>query len=247
MRGASGEPAGHNRSHSLHRSGTENAKTKRVGARFPSSRILERYEEPGEEPEAEPRAASPAESPEESRAEPEAERGPRVGARFPSAKALDRYGDPEEDDDGPPTEPVPVVPPATPLPPKRPVPPDYAQEPVEDAVEPRTRVRPYVLTKGRTRYAHNLAIETLVSLEPGARWEGPALHTEYQPVRALCTVPRSVAEVAALLSVPLGVARVLLSDMADLRLVRIHGTTMTETGRPPMMLMRRVLEGLHRL
>jgi hypothetical protein len=49
------------------------------------------------------------------------------------------------------------------------------------------------------------------------------------------------------LSVPLGVARVLLSDMAELGLVHIHGTERTAEGRPPMALMRRVLDGLQRL
>lgn len=108
------------------------------------------------------------------------------------------------------------------------------------------RVRPYVLTKGRTHSTYELRLETMVSLRADAVWEGPALAAEYQPVRALCTTPRSVAEVAALLSVPIGVARVLLSDMADLGLMHIHGTERTAEGRPPVALMRRVLSGLQK-
>lgn len=115
----------------------------------------------------------------------------------------------------------------------------------EDAIGP--RVRPYVLTKGRTQSTYELALETMVNVRADARWTGPALSAEYQPVRALCRKPVSVAEVAATLSIPLGVVRVLLSDMAEMGLLHIHGTARTAEGRPPMALMRRVLAGLQRL
>lgn len=116
---------------------------------------------------------------------------------------------------------------------------------LEDVAGP--RVRPYVLTRGRTHSVYELRLETMVSLRADAKWEGAALSTEYQPVRALCRSPLSVAEVAAKLSVPIGVARVLLSDMAELGLMHIHGTERTAEGRPPMGLMRRVLDGLNKL
>ncbi|GAA5162014.1 MULTISPECIES: DUF742 domain-containing protein [Amycolatopsis] len=115
----------------------------------------------------------------------------------------------------------------------------------EDASGP--RVRPYVLTGGRTQSTYELALETLVNVRADARWTGTALNSEYQPVRAVCQRTVSVAEVAATLSIPLGVARVLLSDMAELGLLHIHGTERTAEGRPPMALMRRVLDGLQRL
>lgn len=115
----------------------------------------------------------------------------------------------------------------------------------DDAAGP--RVRPYVLTRGRTHSVYELRLETMVSLRGDAKWEGAALSAEYQPVRALCRSPLSVAEVAAKLAVPIGVARVLLSDMAELGLMHIHGTERTAEGRPPMGLMRRVLDGLNKL
>lgn len=116
---------------------------------------------------------------------------------------------------------------------------------IDEAVGP--RVRPYVLTRGRTHSVYELRLETMVSLRADARWEGAALGAEYQPVRALCRTPLSVAEVAARLAIPIGVARVLLSDMAELGLMHIHGTERTAEGRPPMGLMRRVLDGLYKL
>ena len=51
--------------------------------------------------------------------------------------------------------------------------------------------------------------------------------TEHRSIAELCAEPRSVAEVATLLSVPLGVAKVLLGDMAghlgiDVAVVDVH-------------------------
>jgi hypothetical protein len=59
--------------------------------------------------------------------------------------------------------------------------------------------------------------------------------------------PRSVAEVAALLSVPLGVARVIIDDMAGAGLLLVHPRAVAATGRPSRDVMQRVLEGLQRL
>ncbi|HWD04640.1 MAG TPA: DUF742 domain-containing protein [Amycolatopsis sp.] len=113
---------------------------------------------------------------------------------------------------------------------------------------PRTLVRPYVLTRGRTQGRRYLAIEALVKANADdPRWRGPDVKGEFRIVRSLCLYPRSVAEVAATLTVPLGVARVLLDDMAELGLVTIHAPGATGDGRPAMALMERVLEGLHRL
>lgn len=112
---------------------------------------------------------------------------------------------------------------------------------------PRTLVRPYVLTRGRTQSRRHLAIEALVSTRTGPHWNGVRLSGEFRSVRSLCHHPRSVAEVAATLSVPLGVVRVLLDDMAEQGLVTIHDTRAAADGRPATALMERVLHGLRRL
>jgi hypothetical protein len=119
-----------------------------------------------------------------------------------------------------------------------------AQDPVPAQ---RTLVRPYVLTRGRTQSRRHLAIEALVSTRAGAHWNGARLTGEFRSVRSLCHRPRSVAEVAATLSVPLGVVRVLLDDMAEQGLVTIHDSRVSADGRPAMALMERVLHGLRRL
>lgn len=117
----------------------------------------------------------------------------------------------------------------------------------DDSSEHRLRVRPYVLTKGRTRARDDLGVETLISTIGNAPWDSVQLSSEYLAVRRLCIQPRSVAEVAAILSVPLGVARVLLSDLADDGFVHVHTTKFTASGRPDQILMQRVLEGLQKL
>ncbi|MEU8652952.1 DUF742 domain-containing protein [Streptomyces sp. NPDC048737] len=143
------------------------------------------------------------------------------------------------------------------------------QLPVRGGDRRPARVRPYSLTGGRTRFGHVLLVETFVAttaeLEaPEERKEltggtahalsygGGSLTTRVMPeLRAiveLCRRMRTVAEIAALLKMPLGVVRVLLSDLADQGKIRVYGTgTGHGTGRPDRALLERVLSGLRRL
>jgi hypothetical protein len=108
-------------------------------------------------------------------------------------------------------------------------------------------VRPYTWTQGRTRPVQELAVETLVSTSDVGRDVATTRSAEHSAIAGLCVDVRSVAEVAALLAVPLGVARVLLADMIDTGLVHVHRNPM-EAGHPPdLSLMERVLGGLHQL
>ncbi|WP_432565280.1 DUF742 domain-containing protein [Kineococcus sp. SYSU DK003] len=77
-------------------------------------------------------------------------------------------------------------------------------------------VRAYLLTGGRTGGgAAGIAMETTaVVTELGGRLAaGPGLPFEPGQVLAVCTQARSVAEVAALVGIPLGVAQVLVGDL----------------------------------
>ncbi|SFS43355.1 Protein of unknown function [Saccharopolyspora flava] len=56
-----------------------------------------------------------------------------------------------------------------------------------------------------------------------------------------------MAEISATLSIPVGVARVLISDMADSGAVTAHDTVESDGSVPSRVLMQRVLEGLRRL
>ena len=108
-------------------------------------------------------------------------------------------------------------------------------------------VRPYTWTRGRTKSGFDMAIETLVSTSARGRAQVATLPVEHRAVAELCEQTRSVAEVAALLSLPLGVARVLLGDMAGLGVVTVHQTASSTGNVPDLALMERVLSGLRRL
>lgn len=109
-------------------------------------------------------------------------------------------------------------------------------------------VRPYAWTRGRTKASQHLELETLVSTSDTG-WNVRAIgHMEHRTVAELCRHPHAVAEVAAKLSVPLGVARVLLSDMAEQGLITVHQTVAEDDDTAAqLMLMERVLSGLRRL
>ncbi|WXK79692.1 DUF742 domain-containing protein [Streptomyces sirii] len=109
-------------------------------------------------------------------------------------------------------------------------------------------VRPYAMTGGRTRPRYQLAIEALVSTTADpSRLHGQL--PEHQRICHLCREIKSVAEISALLSIPLGVARILVADLAEAGLVAIHqpGGDETAGGQPDVTLLERVLSGLRKL
>ncbi|WP_328442568.1 MULTISPECIES: DUF742 domain-containing protein [unclassified Amycolatopsis] len=113
-------------------------------------------------------------------------------------------------------------------------------------------VRPYALTGGRTRANYALELETLVSTKDYAATGGlpevAAEQIECISIMEECRTPRSVAEIVSALRVPLGVARVLISDAADAGLVTVHKTiTGNDGAEAHLVLMERVLSGLRRL
>jgi hypothetical protein len=126
-------------------------------------------------------------------------------------------------------------------------PPAPVSPPDDDFGDEAAIVRPYAWTRGRTRANHELRLETLISTTELAHEETRLVQLEHRSVSALCRYPLSVAEVAAKLSIPLGVARVVLSDMAELGLISIHRTFADDDIAAHLVLMERVLSGLRRL
>ncbi|GAA4537297.1 DUF742 domain-containing protein [Pseudonocardia xishanensis] len=157
-----------------------------------------------------------------------------TGARFggSSRRRRDKEANPE---------PIRVVPEPVLLPPL----PAAQEEPYEprDEAGRSLAVRPYFYTRGRTRSRYELAIETLVSTQAAALTR-PEL-AEHRHLLDLCREPRSVAEIGALLGMPLGVARVVVGDLAVTGALEVHSTVAAEG--PDVALMERVLAGLRRL
>jgi hypothetical protein len=115
-----------------------------------------------------------------------------------------------------------------------------------DGTEDEPLFRPYSVTGGRAEPRYHLALETLVSSVATFTDDYSLLTPEQESILMLCRSVRSVAEISALLRVPLGVARVLIADMADEGLVRLHVSQLNE-GQPDLNLLERVLSGLRRL
>ena len=168
------------------------------------------------------------------------------------SEALATYAAPSEK----PAPLAPAAPPApaaplAPLAPEAPAPAARAtsgvrpQELGEDG--PGRLVRPYAMTGGRTRSAGaEIPLEALVIVtDEGRRAEG--LAWEQRAIAELCASPLSVAEVSAHLKVPLGVARVLVGDMAAEGLVEMSGASGSEQAPNDLNLLERVLNGLRAL
>lgn len=114
-------------------------------------------------------------------------------------------------------------------------------------------VRPYAVTRGRTRPRLDIALEALV--ETTVRGRAAANNSggqgrEHQYIAALCDGRlQSLAEIAARMQLPLGVARVLIADMATDGLVAVHEPTILDDSDDAVgtELLERVLSGLRRL
>lgn len=106
-------------------------------------------------------------------------------------------------------------------------------------------VRPYTVTGGRTRPSrYDLDLITLVvAIDPDTH--ARLVEPEHAQVLRACAYPMSVAEVAARLDLPLGVVRVLISDLIDWQYVIFRSSWQPET--PDLEMMQKVLDGIRNL
>lgn len=117
-------------------------------------------------------------------------------------------------------------------------------EPVGEA----SLVRPYTLTAGRTASRVDLPLEApirTVRSAPAPRWPGRDVRAE---ILRLGGGGPSVAEIAAHLSLPLGVARVLIGDLVAQGYLRVDATLGASADiEERRELMGRTLRGLRAL
>jgi hypothetical protein len=104
----------------------------------------------------------------------------------------------------------------------------------------------YALTHGRTRSVSglDLPLETVVTATDLGRQRSSALRAERRTIVEFCAGPLSIAEVAARLDLPVGVARVLISDLASSGYLAVHLPPQSEDGRPDAAILARLLDGL---
>lgn len=97
-------------------------------------------------------------------------------------------------------------------------------------------LRPYLLTSGRTEpIDRTLEIEAQVLTSELGAASHASLSFERRDIVALCTKTMSVAEVAAILGLHIGVARVLVADLAALGYVVVHRPVAGLAGDPAMI------------
>lgn len=118
----------------------------------------------------------------------------------------------------------------------------------DDFTEARV-VRPYTVTGGRTRVGKRLDLpfEALVRRTTAAAH--PKVVLEHRRILDLCADHLlSVAELSAQLKLPLGITRVLISDLAGAGLVTIHHTELTKTSTADQLkVLESVLNGISQL
>ena len=118
----------------------------------------------------------------------------------------------------------------------------------QPAEEPGSVARPYTITRGRTRPVNDeeIEVEALVWTTSLAASSPQMASVHWRAVADLCREVMSLAEVAARLGVPIGVARVLIGDMAEAGLVHLQRPRRA-SNHPDIGLLERVLYGLHQL
>ena len=117
-------------------------------------------------------------------------------------------------------------------------------ESFDDTVAPGRVVPVYAVTGGRTRSdATELPMESLVMATDQVPSE--EIQAEYQQILEMADQPVSLVEFGSVLQVPVGVARVLVSDLAGAGYVAVHRPEpRNRDGRPHPAVLERLLESL---
>ena len=128
---------------------------------------------------------------------------------------------------------------------------DFPSRDAWEPSEPLTEVsliRPYMLTAGRTRSLVDLPLEAPIQalqVAPAPRWPRSDVRAR---ILELGADGPSVAEIAARLALPLGVARVLIGDLVTQGYLRVDATlAASETIEERRELIGRTLRGLRAL
>jgi hypothetical protein len=103
-------------------------------------------------------------------------------------------------------------------------------------------VRPYTITAGRTQATVDLPLEA--TLRRQSRGLDARISATALQILETCDT-RSVAEVSALVSLPIGVVRVLLSDLVEQGFVQVQATITDHSSKDERIeLIERTLRGL---
>jgi hypothetical protein len=107
-------------------------------------------------------------------------------------------------------------------------------------------VRPYALTGGRTRPSgQQFDLLDMVRTIRGATDELSRLSPEQAELLQHCQMPAPLAELAAALDLPVGVIRILVSDLRERGLVTMHRAQ--PAGLSDLKILQEVVDGLRRI
>ena len=109
-------------------------------------------------------------------------------------------------------------------------------------------VRPYALTRGRTRHTGEAfdLVATVAAIQ-GRAADPAELSPEHVAVLHLARLPTTVVDIASDVDLPLGVVRILLADLRELGLVSIQAPVPTKPRQVDTNTLREVLHGLRGL
>jgi hypothetical protein len=108
-------------------------------------------------------------------------------------------------------------------------------------------VRPYAMTRGRTRAtSHELNLVTLVVARQPVPPNARGLSPNYRRVLSACPTPVSIAEVSAKADLPLGVVKILISDLIEREYV-VFGPDSSPADGLNLDMMQKVLDGIRKL
>ena len=107
-------------------------------------------------------------------------------------------------------------------------------------------VRPYALTGGLTRPSgQRFDLLDMVGVVRRAAQDMPQLPPEQAEVLDRCQIPAPLVDLAADLDLPVGVIRILVSDLRERGLVTIHRAQPVGVG--DLKILQEVVDGLRRL
>ena len=107
-------------------------------------------------------------------------------------------------------------------------------------------VRPYALTGGLTRPSgQRFDLLDMVGVVRRAAQEMPQLPPEQAEVLQRCQIPAPLVDLATDLDLPVGVIRILVSDLRERGLVTIHRAQPAGVG--DLKILQEVVDGLRRL
>lgn len=107
-------------------------------------------------------------------------------------------------------------------------------------------VRPYVVTRGRTAPGEHVALDATIEARRSPEELDRTAPPEARRILLLCRRPLALAELAARLSLPVGVVRVLVGDLRAVGAVAIVDAPEPDAATD-VRLLERLLDGIRAL